>query len=87
VAQAEADWAAQFSALTANAAAPLSSCYLCTITACGLEYQYGLAYRLALFHTMYTDFISQAYANNYEFVTVEDLASRVQAEQKAISTT
>ncbi len=32
---------------------------------------------------MYTDFIAQAAADNYEFVTLEDLASRVEAQQKA----
>lgn len=32
---------------------------------------------------MYTDFIAYAYGKNYEFVTEEDLASRIAAEQKA----
>ena len=32
---------------------------------------------------MYSDFIAQAYNANYEFVTLEDLASRIMAQQKA----
>ena len=32
---------------------------------------------------MYTDFIAQAYSAGYEFVTLEDLASRIAAQEKA----
>ena len=32
---------------------------------------------------MYTDFLANAYAKNYEFVTLEDLASRIAASEKA----
>ncbi len=32
---------------------------------------------------MYTDFIANAAAKNYEFVTLEDLASRIAAQEKA----
>ena len=34
-------------------------------------------------YNLYEDFIKQAYADNYEFVTLEDLASRIAAQQKA----
>ena len=32
---------------------------------------------------MFTDFIANAYAKNYEFLTLEQLASRYNAQQKA----
>ncbi|HEX3860808.1 MAG TPA: cadherin domain-containing protein [Stellaceae bacterium] len=82
--QAEADWAAQFSTLTANAAGtpivvlPIHDYGVAawnTDTSSGTGSPYSTQ--------MYTDFISQAYANNEEFVTMEDLASRIEAAQKA----
>ena len=32
---------------------------------------------------MYTQFVAQAYADNYEFLTLEELAARTEAQQKA----
>jgi serralysin len=89
VAQAEADWAAQFAALSANAAG--------TPVVVLPIHDYGVAawntttdapndpttnpdyYTTA----MYTQFIAQAYADNYEFLTLEELAARDEAQQKA----
>ncbi len=84
VAQAEADWAAQFNALTANAAGTpvvvlpvhdygVAAWNTTTDSATGSPYT----------TQMYTDFIAQAYAKNYEFLTLEELAARTEAQQKA----
>ena len=84
VAQAEADWAAQFNALTANAAGTpvvvlpvhdygVAAWNTTTDTATGSPYTTA----------MYTQFIAQAYAANYEFLTLEELAARDEAQQKA----
>ena len=84
VAQAEADWAAQFSALSANAAGTpvvvlpvhdygVAAWNTTTDTSTGSPYTTA----------MYTQFIAQAYANNYEFLTLEELAARTEAQQKA----
>ncbi len=84
VAQAEADWAAQFNALTADAAGtpvvvlPIhdyGAAAWNTTTDTGTGSPYTTA--------MYTDFIAQAYADNYEFLTLEELAARTEAQQKA----
>ena len=84
VAQAEADWAAQFNALTANAAGtpvvvlPVHDYGVAawnTTTDTGTGSPYTTA--------MYTQFIAQAYADNYEFLTLEELAARTEAQQKA----
>ena len=86
VAQAEADWAAQFNAIAANAAG--------TPIVVWPIHDYGAAAwnttdagsptTLSPYTTqMYTDFIAQAYNAGYEFVTLEDLASRIAAQQKA----
>ena len=83
VAQAEADWAAQLQTLTANAAG--------TPIIVWPIHDYGAAAwdtsdsgATSPYSTqMFTDFIAQAAANNYEFVTLEDLASRIAAQQKA----
>jgi serralysin len=84
VAQAEADWAAQFNALTANAAGtpvvvlPVHDYGVAawnTTTDTGTGSPYTTA--------MYTQFIAQAYADNYEFLTLEELAARDEAQQKA----
>ena len=84
VAQAEADWAAQFSALTSNAAG--------TPVVVLPVHDYGVAAWNTTTDTgtgspyttqMYTDFIANAYANNYEFLTLEELAARTVAQQKA----
>jgi serralysin len=84
VAQAEADWTAQFNAITANAAG--------TPIVVLPVHDYGVAAWNTTNNTavgspyttqMYTDFLAQAYAQNYEFVTLEDLASRTVAQQKA----
>ena len=84
VAQAEADWAAQFNALTANAAGtPIVVLPI---------HDYGAADWNTTTNTpgdpqfstqMYTNFIAQAYADNYEFLTLEELAARTEAQQKA----
>ena len=84
VAQAEADWTAQFNALTANAAG--------TPVVVLPVHDYGVAAWNTTTNSptgspyttqMYTDFIAQAYANNYEFLTLEELAARTVAQQKA----
>jgi serralysin len=84
VAQAVADWAAQFSALSANAAGtpvvvlPVHDYGVAawnTTTDTGTGSPYTTA--------MYTQFIAQAYADNYEFLTLEELAARTEAQQKA----
>ena len=84
VAQAEADWAAQFNALAANAAGtpvvvlPVHDYGVAawnTTTDTGTGSPYTTA--------MYTQFIAQAYADNYEFLTLEELAARTEAQQKA----
>ena len=84
VAQAEADWAAQFSAIGANAAGtPIVVLPI---------HDYGVAAWNTTTNSptgspyttqMYTDFISQAYNAGYEFVTLEELASRIAAQEKA----
>ena len=80
VAQAEADWAAQIAALTANSAGtpivvwPIHD-YSASAWAPGSTSPYTTQ--------MFTDFIAQAAAKNMEFVTLEQLAARVAAEQKA----
>jgi serralysin len=84
VAQAEADWAAQFNALTANAAGTpvvvlpvhdygVAAWNTTTDSATGSPYT----------TQMYAGFIAQAYADNYEFLTLEELAARTEAQQKA----
>ena len=89
VAQAEADWAAQFDALTANAAG--------TPVVVLPVHDYGVAAWNTTTDTpndpttnpnyyttaMYTQFVAQAYADNYEFLTLEELAARTEAQQKA----
>ncbi len=84
VAQAEADWAAQFNALSANAAG--------TPVVVLPIHDYGVAQWNTTTDTgtgspystqMYTDFIANAYAKNYEFLTLEELAARTEAQQKA----
>ncbi|MEA2744341.1 MAG: large repetitive protein, partial [Acetobacteraceae bacterium] len=84
VAQAEADWAAQFSAIAANAAGtpivvlPIHD-YGVTAWNTSTDTSTGSPYTTQ----MYTDFIANAYADNYEFVTLEELSSRYAAQQKA----
>jgi hypothetical protein len=84
VAQAEADWAAQFSALTAHAAG--------TPILVWPIHDYGAADWNTTTNTpddplyttqLYADFIAKAYNAGYEFVTLEDLASRIAAQEKA----
>ncbi len=82
--QAEADWNAQFASLSANAAGTpvvvlpvhdygVAQWNTTTDTATGSPYT----------TQMYTDFIAMAAAKGYEFVTLEDLASRIQAQERA----
>jgi serralysin len=84
VAQAEADWAAQFSALTSHAAG--------TPILVWPIHDYGAADWNTTSNTpddplytsqLYADFIAKAYGAGYEFVTLEDLASRIAAQEKA----
>ena len=84
VAQAEADWAAQFNALTANAAG--------TPVVVLPIHDYGVAQWNTTTDTgtgspystqMYADFIANAYNAGYEFLTLEELAARDEAQQKA----
>ncbi|HEY7578818.1 MAG TPA: hypothetical protein VH855_14585, partial [Acetobacteraceae bacterium] len=84
VAQAEADWAAQFNALTANAAGtpivvwPIHD-YGAAAWNTTTDSPTGSPYSTA----MYTGFIANAFNDGYEFVTLEELAQRIQAQQKA----
>ncbi|HTI80394.1 MAG TPA: Ig-like domain-containing protein [Acetobacteraceae bacterium] len=83
IAQAEADWAAQFNALAAHAAG--------TPVIVWPIHDYGVAAwdtsgtgAASPYTTqLYADFIAMAAADNYEFVTLEDLASRIMAQEKA----
>ena len=83
VAQAEADWAAQLQSLAANAAG--------TPIVVWPVHDYGVTAwdtsdsgAASPYTTqMYADFIAKAVANGYEFVTMEDLASRIVAQEKA----
>jgi hypothetical protein len=84
IAQAEADWTAQFNAINANAAGtpvvvwPFHD-YGAAAWNTDTQTDTGSGYSTQ----MYTDFIAQAYNAGYEFVTLEDLASRIAAQQKA----
>ena len=84
VAQAEADWDSEFASLTANAAGtpvvvlPIHD-YGVAAWNTDTDTGTGSPYTTA----MYTDFIQQAYADNYEFLTLEELAARDEAQQKA----
>jgi hypothetical protein len=84
VAQALADWQAQFTALTSHAAG--------TPILVWPIHDYGAADWNTttnspddpLYTTqLYADFIAQAYNAGYEFVTLENLASRIAAQEKA----
>ena len=84
VAQAEADWAAQFNALAANAAGtPIVVWPIHDYGAAAWNTTTDSPQDSPYTTQMYTDFIAQAYADDYEFVTLEDLASRIVAQQKA----
>ena len=74
VAQAEADWTAQLRLLRPMPPAPRSSFGRSTITAPrrGTPRYSGAASPYTT--QMFTDFIAQASADNYEFVTLEELA-------------
>ena len=84
VAQAEADWDSEFASLTANAAGtpvvvlPIHD-YGVAAWNTDTDTGTGSPYTTA----MYTEFIQQAYADNYEFLTLEELAARDEAQQKA----
>jgi hypothetical protein len=84
LAQAEADWTAQFNSIGANAAGtpivvwPIHD-YGAAAWNTTLNSPTGSPYTTQ----MYTDFIAQAYNADYEFVTLEELASRLAAQQKA----
>ena len=93
VAQAEADWAAQFNALAANAAGTpvvvlpvhdygVAAWNTTTDTGTGSPYA-TVTLPDGTTTNMYTNFIAQAYADNYEFLTLEELAARTEAQQKA----
>jgi serralysin len=97
VAQAEADWAAQFTALTANAAGTpvvvlpvhdygVAAWNTTTNSPTGSPYAPMTVTNpdgTVTVVNMYTDFIAHAYADNYEFLTLEELAARTEAQQKA----
>ena len=83
-AQADADWESLFNQLSANSATPI-------IVWPWHDYgptdwnddNPGTPGTLAYDEAMYTNFIAYAYNAGYEFVTSEDLASRIAAEQAA----
>ena len=90
VAQAEADWQAQYAAIDAHAAGTpvvvlpihdygVAGWNTTTNTGTGSPYSATLPDGL----TMYQDFIAQAAANNDEFLTLEELAARYAAQQQA----
>ena len=88
IAQAEADWAAQFNAIAANAAG--------TPIVVWPIHDYGAAAWNTTTNSptgspyttqMYTDFIAQAYNAGYEFVTLEDLPSRIAAAAEGARST
>jgi serralysin len=84
LAQAEADWVAQFNAINANAAGtPIVVWPIHDYGAAAWNTTNDSPTGSPYSTSMYTDFIQQAYAANYEFVTMEDLASRIVAQQKA----
>ena len=84
VAQAEADWAAQFNAITANAAGtPVVVLPIHDYGAAAWNTTTNSPTGSPYTTQMYTDFIAQAYSAGYEFVTLEDLASRIAAQEKA----
>jgi Ca2+-binding RTX toxin-like protein len=82
VAQALADWKVQFDKLSANSDVPVIvwpwhdyGAAAWDTTGTGAASPYATQ--------MYTDFITYAFGKGYEFVTEEDLASRIVAQQKA----
>jgi serralysin len=82
--QAEADWAAQFSSLSADAAGtPIIELPIHDYGAAAWNTTTDTGTGSPYSTSMYTTFIQQAYNANYEFVTLEDLASRIAAQQKA----
>ena len=84
VAQAEADWTAQFNAIAANAAGtPIVVWPIHDYGAAAWNTTPNSPTGSPYTTQMYTDFIAQAYGAGYEFVTLEDLASRIVAQQKA----
>ena len=84
VAQAEADWAAQFNKINANAAGtPIVVWPIHDYGAAAWNSNTNSATGSPYTTQMYTDFIAQASSAGYEFVTLEDLASRIVAQQKA----
>jgi Ca2+-binding RTX toxin-like protein len=83
VAQALADWIAQFDKLSANSDVPVivwpwhdygATAWDATGTGAASPYT----------TQMYTDFITYAFSKNFEFVTEADLAARISAQQKAV---
>ena len=75
--QAEADWLAQFNALGANAAGtPIAVLPIHDYGAAAWNTTTNSPTGSPYSTQMYTDFIAQAYNAGYEFVTLEDLASR-----------
>jgi hypothetical protein len=78
--QALADWESLFNQLSANSQQPIIV---------WPWHDYGLTnWNNAGAYTtqMFTDFVAYAYSKGYEFVTTEDLAARVAAEQRAVLT-
>jgi hypothetical protein len=80
IAQAEADWTAQFNAIGANTAGPPIVVWpIHDYGASAWNTATGTATSTLYTTQMYTDFIAQAYNAGYEFLTLEDLASRYQS--------
>jgi hypothetical protein len=83
IAQAEAYWASEWNSLTANAQSPVIVWPFHDYGAAAWDSSGTSPYTTA----MYTDFIARAASQNFEFVTLDDLASRIQADKAATLTT
>jgi Ca2+-binding RTX toxin-like protein/peptidoglycan/xylan/chitin deacetylase (PgdA/CDA1 family) len=83
IAQAEAAWTSEWNDLTANAESPVIVWPFHDYGAAAWDSSGTSPYTTA----MYTDFISRAASQNFEFVTLDDLASRIQADKAATLTT
>jgi Ca2+-binding RTX toxin-like protein len=85
-AQALADWIAQFDKLSANSSVPVIVWPWHDYGAAAWDTS-GTGAASPYTTQMYTDFIAYAYSKGFEFVTEEDLAARIAAQQKATITT
>jgi hypothetical protein len=84
VAQAVADWQAQFNAISANSAGtPIAVFPIHDYAVATWNSNTGDTTGSSYTTQMFADVIGHAFDSNFEFVTLEDLASRISASQKA----